>query len=729
MPSNAVDGAGAARLLQQGLHGDPFSVLGRHKSGEGYIVRAFMPQTQAVQLVDIDGALLGDMERVGDSDLFQGDLPGEERHYRFRVTDDRGGIADLEDAYRFQSPLGDLDLHLIGQGAHHLVYEKLGAHPIQLQGVDGVQFAVWAPNARRVSVVGDFNGWDGRRHVMRFHPSVGIWDIFVPGVRRGAGYKFELLGRDGAMLPLKSDPFALYCEQPPGNAALVFVSAHEWQDDAWMRRSERSLELHEPVSIYEVHLGSWRRNLEESNRYLGYRELAHELIPYVVEMGFTHIELLPVSEHPFGGSWGYQPTGLYAPTSRFGDPDDFRYFIDHCHQNGVGVIVDWVGAHFPRDPHGLGRFDGTALYEHEDPRRGTHADWDTLVYNYGRREVVNFLIANALFWIREYHIDGLRIDAVASMLYLDYSREPGEWIPNEYGGNENIEAIDLLRRFNELVHAEGGVTFAEESTAWPGVSKPTYAGGLGFSYKWNMGWMNDTLAYVREDPIHRKYHHDRMTFGLVYAFNENFVLPLSHDEVVHGKGSLIGKMPGDEWQRFAGLRAYFGFMFAHPGKKLIFMGCEFAQTSEWNHNESLDWHLLTFAPHAGVHQLVRDLNRLYRETPELHEVDFDGAGFRWLDWNDRDNSVFAWLRYARNGDWLVCLTNFTPVVREDYLIGVPAPGAYSELLNTDAIEYGGSGVGNLGKAQAVAAEHGDFPASMRVTLPPLATVYFAPAKD
>jgi len=716
----------SAALLQRGRHRNPFAVLGRHAESGRNVVRAFQPRVRALGLVTPEGEPLADMRRVGATDLFEGALPATAETYRLRLTDADGRSVDIEDPYRFKSPLGDLDLHLIGEGAHHLIYERLGAHPIELDGVAGVQFAVWAPNAERVSVVGDFNGWDGRCHVMRLHPSVGIWDIFVPGVGAGAAYKFELLDAAGSLLPLKSDPFAFHCEQPPGNASLVFSSDYAWGDDEWRARGNAALALDAPISIYEVHLGSWRRG--HDGHRLGYRELADTLVPYAVDMGFTHLELLPVSEHPFEGSWGYQPTGMYAPTSRFGTPDDFRYFVDRCHRSGLGVIVDWVGAHFPRDAHGLGNFDGTALFEHEDPRRGRHADWDTLIYNYGRREVGNYLIANALYWVREFHVDALRVDAVASMLYLDYSRKPGEWLPNEHGGNENLEAIAFLRRFNELVHAEGGRTFAEESTAWPAVSRPTYTGGLGFTFKWNMGWMNDSLAYVREDPVHRKYHHDRMTFGLVYAFNENFVLPLSHDEVVHGKRSLIGRMPGDEWQRFATLRAYYGYMFAHPGKKLLFMGAEIAQTSEWDHNRSLDWHLTELAPHAGAQHLVRDLNHLYRRMPALHAVDFDSDGFRWLDWNDRDNSVFAWVRYARDGSCLVCVTNFTPVVRERYRIGVPRGGQWRELMNTDASEYGGSGRGNLGAVVADDEPQQGLPASLAVTLPPLATLYFSPAE-
>jgi 1,4-alpha-glucan branching enzyme len=614
-------------------------------------------------------------------------------------------------------------LHLIGEGAHYRLYEQLGAHPAVERGVAGVHFAVWAPNAKQVSVVGDFNGWDGRQGVMRAHRAVGIWDLFVPGARAGARYKFEVHDGNGQLLPLKGDPFAFHCESPPGNASIVFASDYVWRDAAWCRERAAGLDFDRPISIYEVHAGSWRRKPEQDHRWLGFRELADELVPYVAGLGFTHVELLPVSEHPFGGSWGYQPVGLFAPTSRFGTPDDFRYFIDRCHASGIGVILDWVGAHFPRDPHGLGRFDGTALYEHEDPRRGVHADWNTLVFNYGRVEVANYLIANALFWVREFHVDALRLDAVASMLYLDYSRRDGEWLPNRYGGNENLEAIDFLRRLNTLVHKEGARTIAEESTAWPAVSRPAETGGLGFSYKWNMGWMNDTLRYVAEDPVHRKHHHERMTFSLVYAFTENFVLPLSHDEVVHGKRSIIGRMPGDDWQRFANLRAYYAFMFAHPGKKLLFMGGEFAQLAEWDHDRSLDWHLLERPLHGGVQHLVRDLNRLYRAIPALHEQDYAPAGFRWLNCEDRNQSVFSFARFDTQGGCLVAISNFTPVPRDDYCVGVPAAGVYAELLNTDAAVYGGSGAGNLGAATATAEGRDWLPATLRLRLPPLATLY------
>ncbi len=721
MPESACDPA-ILKAVAAGRHADPFSFLGPHKAGASRVVRCFQPGASAVELIGGDGQLLARMERQDPGDIFIGKLPPRARRYRLRVTAAQHTF-DIEDPYRFPSPLGELDLHLIGQGRHQRLYDKLGAHPMKLLGVEGVHFAVWAPNAGRVSVIADFNEWDGRWHVMRFHPGIGVWDIFIPGAGPGTCYKFELLDAAGELLPLKSDPFAQFSEPPPGNASIVYESRYAWQDDDWMAGRGQAMALDRPQSTYEVHLGSWRRNSLEGDRWLTYRELADELIGYVSDMGFTHVELLPVTEHPFDGSWGYQPIGLYSPTWRFGEPDDLKYLIDRFHQAGIGVIVDWVPAHFPRDPNGLGRFDGTALYEHADPRRGEHADWDTLIYNYGRHEVLNYLVSNALFWVDEFHFDGLRVDAVASMLYLDYAREAGEWLPNEEGGNENLEAVAFLRRLNEEVHQRGAVTIAEESTAWPGVSRPTYMDGLGFSYKWNMGWMNDTLFYMSKDPVHRKYHRDTMTFGLLYAFHENFVLPLSHDEVVHQKGSLIGRMGGDEWGEFASLRAYFGYMYGHPGKKLLFMGGEFAQRREWNHDRSLDWHLCDAPMHAGVQRLVRDLNRLYADTPALYEQDFEPGGIEWID---GDENVLSWLRRAHNGDPILVVMNFVPVPREHYRIGVPQDGAYAEVLNTDAEEYGGSGRGNLGGVQARAEGCHGQPFSLELTLPPLSTIMLKP---
>lgn len=715
------------QALAEGLHDNPFAVLGIHRSGKQRIVRTLQPQAKSVSLIDTKGDLLTAMHREHERGIFAAVMPPRIRHYRLRIELPDGSRYDTEDAYRFSSTLGEIDLYLLGEGSHQNIFSILGAHCIDHSGTRGTRFAVWAPNASRVSVVGDFNDWDGRRHVMRLHPANGIWEIFVPDVLPGRKYKFELLDADRKLLPLKADPLAQRFEAPPGNASIVYQSTYRWTDDEWMKQRSVEPALDRPVSIYEVHLGSWRRRPEEDMRSLTYRELAEELVEYVGDMRFTHIELLPVTEHPFDGSWGYQPIGLYAPTQRFGKPDDFRYLVDCCHRAGIGVIVDWVPAHFPKDEHGLRRFDGSALYEHEDPRKGEHADWGTMIFNYGRREVVNYLIGSALYWIDEFHVDALRVDAVASMLYLDYSRNDGEWLPNERGGNENLEAVEFLRQLNHEVHAHGAATFAEESTAWPGVSHPTYTGGLGFTYKWNMGWMNDTLSYMSEDSVHRKHHHDKMTFGLVYAFDENFVLPLSHDEVVHGKRSLLGRMPGDEWQKFANLRAYYAAMFCHPGKKLLFMGAELAQYDEWNHDSSLPWHLLQYPPHRGVHDLVRDLNKLLRNLPALHQVDFSPDGFEWIDWQDRTSSVLSWLRRDREGRFVLCITNFTPVIRYDYRLGVPRAGAYEEVLNTDAEVYGGSNVGNAGRIESDRVPMHDRPYSLMLTLPPLATLILKPA--
>ncbi len=711
--------------LVEGRHGDPFAVLGVHNFADTRVVRTFQPHAERVALIDTDGEQLARMQRAHDGGVFTAEMPPRKRHYLLRITTHHGHSYDIEDPYRFGPTLGDLDLYLLGEGSDRMIYDKLGARLRTYGGISGARFAVWAPNAARVSVVGSFNDWDGRRHSMRLHPANGIWEIFIPGVAQGDCYKYEMLDRHGKLLPLKTDPYSNYHEPPPGNASIVYESHYEWQDDDWMARRRPDPDLDQPISIYEVHLGSWRRNADEHYRYLSYRELADELVDYVREMGFTHIELLPVSEHPFDGSWGYQPIGMFAPTQRFGEPDDFRYFVDRCHAAGIAIIIDWVPAHFPQDEHGLRRFDGTALYEHEDPRKGEHADWGTLIFNFGRREVINYLIGNALYWIEEFHIDALRVDAVASMLYLDYSREEGEWVPNEFGGNENLEAVDFIRRLNVAVHGRGARCYAEESTAWPGVSRPADADGLGFTYKWNMGWMNDTLSYMSEDSVHRKFHHDKMTFGLVYAFNENFVLPLSHDEVVHGKRSLLGRMPGDEWQRFANLRAYFGSMYAHPGKKLLFMGSELAPYTEWGHDGSLEWHLLQYPPHSGVQRLVRDLNEVYKHTPALYEVDFSGDGFDWIDWNDRDNSVFSWLRRDRSGAYIICVTNFTPVVRQDYRLGVAEQREFEKLINTDAEVYGGAGNHNPVLTSGAPGSHGQ-PYSLALTIPPLATLIIRP---
>ena len=714
------------RQLQTATLRDPFAFLGLHEEGKNFVVRAFVPWAEKLILLDAaDGKEVTPFERVTHEGLFAGKLKSALRYRLRALIQDR--IVDFEDPYRFGPVLGEIDLYLLGEGTHRRAFEKLGANPMKLDGVEGVGFSVWAPNASAVSVVGSFNDWDGRRHPMRLHPGAGVWDLFVPELPPGEPYKFQLHGPDGALLPLKADPVARQAEHPPRTASVVAsLPAHQWRDAQWMKnRADRNIR-EAPISIYEVHLGSWRRH--DDGRMLSYRELAEQLVPYVADLGFTHIETLPISEYPFDGSWGYQPIGLFAPTSRFGTPDDFRYFIDACHAAGLGVWLDWVPGHFPTDQHGLGLFDGTHLYEHADPRQGFHQDWNTLIFNYGRREVVNYLIVNALSWLENFHIDGLRVDAVASMLYLDYSRKQGEWVPNRFGGRENLEAVDFLRRFNELVFeaAPGATTAAEESTAWPQVSAPTYLGGLGFGFKWNMGWMHDTLQYMSLDPIHRKYHHNELTFGLLYGFSENFILPLSHDEVVHGKRSLLGKMPGDTWQRFANLRAYYGFMWTHPGKKLLFMGGEFGQEREWNHDRGLDWQLMGDPMHAGLHRLIRDLNRLYRDEPALHRLDAMPEGFAWVDATDSDQSTLSYLRFDANRRHMVLvLCNFTPIVRHGYRLGVPRAGRWAEILNTDAAIYGGSNVGNDGGAATEPVPWHGQPQSLSLTIPPLATLVFA----
>jgi 1,4-alpha-glucan branching enzyme len=709
-------------------HTDPFGFLGMHQDSSGLHVRTILPGAEAMEVVEADtGNVAAHGTELHPVGFFVADMQERSKPFSYRLRVRWGGHwHEFEDIYRFAPVLGELDIHLLVEGNHLASYQKLGAHPVTHEGVEGVAFAVWAPNAQRVSVVGDFNNWDGRRAPMRQRYPGGFWEIFVPGLRAGHLYKYEILGADGQLLPLKADPHGEQAERPPGTASIVAEpTRHVWQDDAWMEERVRHNDREAPIAIYEVHLGSWRRG--EGNRYLTYRELAEQLVPYVAHMGFTHIEILPITEFPFDGSWGYQPIGLFAPTSRYGTPDDFRAFVDACHRAGVGVLLDWVPGHFPTDAHGLAWFDGTALYEHADPRQGLHRDWNTLIYNFGRREVANFLLSSALYWLREFHIDGLRVDAVASMLYLDYSREPGDWIPNIYGGRENLEAIDFLRRMNQLVFGEGSgaTTAAEESTAWPMVSRPTYVGGLGFGFKWNMGWMHDTLRYMSKESIHRKYHHNDLSFGLLYAYHENFILPLSHDEVVHGKRSLIGRMPGDQWQRFANLRAYFAFMWTHPGKKLLFMGGEFAAEREWNHDSSLDWDSVWNPFHAGVQCLVRDLNRLYGSTPALHQLDCEGGGFAWIDVANNVESVVSYLRRGReSGELAVIVCNFTPVPREDYRIGVPQPGWYSERINTDAQDYGGSGIGNGGGVNADAYSMHGHPYSLRLRLPPLAVLIF-----
>ncbi len=711
-----------------GNHGDPFAVLGPHAAeNAGFSICVFAPDAETVEVIDgSDGSILAKLERLHEQGFYAGliaihaDTPPP---YLLRMR--QGAHCwEARDPYSFPAYLGELDTHLLAEGNHQRLYERLGSHSISLQGVRGVVFAVWAPNARRVSVVGDFNAWDGRRHPMRRRVEAGVWELFVPGIGDGALYKYEIIGPLGDRLPLKSDPFAFSQEAPPSTASRVAGEGRgDWLDADWMSRRRALQETSRPISIYEVHAGSWRRG--EDNSFFSYDRLADELIPYVKDLGFTHIELLPISEHPFSGSWGYQPVGLFAPTARFGPPEAFGRFVERCHQAEIGVLIDWVPAHFPSDPHGLARFDGTALYEHEDPRLGFHRDWNTLIYNFGRREVANFLAANALFWLDRYHVDGLRVDAVASMLYLDYSRSAGEWVPNVHGGRENLEAVSFLKTLNTLAYGThpGIVTVAEESTAWPQVSRPVDQGGLGFGYKWNMGWMHDTLAYMAREPVHRAHHHNELTFGLVYAFSENFILPLSHDEVVHGKGSLIGKMPGDRWQKFANLRAYFAFMWTHPGKKLLFMGGEFGQEREWNHDHALDWHLLADPHHRGMQNLVRDLNRLYRGTPALHSLDCEPAGFEWIEGGDAAQSVLAYLRRGDRGTRpVVVVCNFTPIVRQDYRIGVPEGGRWIERLNTDGDTYGGSNVGNAGGVNTLPRPHHGKPFSIEIKLPPLATL-------
>jgi 1,4-alpha-glucan branching enzyme len=710
-----------AYAVIEGRHPDPFHYLGPHVENDVPVVRVYLPDAEEVSAVDEHGHAC-ELHRIHDAGLFAGKLEnGASRRYRVRARfGDR--MVEVEDPYRFPPILTDFDLHLLGEGNHLKLYDKLGAHPMTLEGVAGVGFAVFAPGARRVSVVGDFNFWDGRRHAMRVRGN-GFWEIFVPGAKTGDHYKYEIVGPHGELLPLKSDPVAFAAEIRPHTASVVAdLNSFPRPEPA----PQGINKLTAPISIYEVHLGSWRRNALEANRWLTYRELAEQLPAYAFDLGFTHIEFLPITEHPFDGSWGYQPTGLFAPTSRFGTPADFAALVDACHRAGLGVILDWVPGHFPDDPHGLGQFNGTALYEHANPKQGRHLDWDTLIYNFGRTEVANFLLASGLFWPDHYGIDGLRVDAVASMLYLDYSRPEGGWIPNRHGGRENIDAIAFLRRFNAELFGRfpDATTAAEESTAWPQVSRPVDHGGLGFGYKWNMGWMHDTLEYIGKDPIHRKHHHGQILFGLHYVFSENFILPLSHDEVVHGKRSILGRMPGDAWQRFANLRAYYGFMFGHPGKKLLFMGSEFGQESEWRHDHSLDWHLLEQPAHAGVQALIRDLNKLYRTVPALHEYDCDHNGFEWLVMHDADRGVFAWLRKGRETrDRCVVVVNFTPEVYRDYRVKVPFSGRWREALNSDAAIYGGANIGNAGAVHTL--DDGTIP-EVSLVIPPLAAVFLVP---
>jgi len=719
-------------LIVQANHWNPFTVLGPHEvDGRSVAVRAFLPEAQKAWVVDLTKGEPGvrvAMDRVHADGFFEKVFTGRAKAfpYRLAVENHEGHSWEFVDAYQFGPVLTDYDLHLLAEGTHYRNFERLGAHLRTHQGVRGVHFAVWAPNAMRVSVAGNFNHWDGRRHTMRNMGSTGVWEIFIPDLSLGEVYKFEIKSRSNNYLVQKSDPYGFAAEMRPKTASVVWdVTRFGWSDDDWMANRDKRQGLDAPVSVYEVHLGSWKRKADDGNKFLNYRELADDLVVHMKETHFTHVELMPINEHPFDGSWGYQPVGYFAPTSRHGTPDDFAYFVDTLHKNGIGVILDWVPAHFPRDLHGLGFFDGTHLYEHEDPRLGEHRDWGTKIFNYGRPEVRNFLYGNALFWLERYHIDGLRVDAVASMLYLDYSRKEGEWVPNAHGGNENLEAIDFLKTFNEICHREhpGVLTIAEESTSWSGVSRPTYLGGLGFSLKWNMGWMNDTLRYFHKDPVFRKYEHGALTFSLIYAFTENFMLPLSHDEVVHGKGSLLDKMPGDLWQKFANLRLLYGYMWAHPGKKLLYMGCEIAQWREWTHDDSLDWHLMQWRDHKGVFKLVCDLNALYRSDPALHEIDFEWQGFDWLELHDWENSALAFLRTARNGESMVVVCNFTPVPRYDYRIGVPTGGFYREILNTDSEVYGGSNMGNQGGVWAQPEPHGGRQFHISLKIPPLGVLF------
>ena len=706
-----------------GVHGDPFAVLGVHEAVNGFVARCFVPHAETATAFTLDGKEAGTLLRRNDAGFFEGQVDIAERQpLRYHLSN-AGGDWWVTDPYSFGPVLGPMDDYYIAEGSHLRLFDKLGAHLIDHEGARGFNFAVWAPNAKRVSVVGEFNDWDGRSHTMRNRQDTGIWEIFIPDLPPGKAYKYEIVGADGELVPLKADPYATRSELRPATASITAAPlSHAWGDKEH-RAFWRSANLRrQPISIYEVHAGSWQRH--EDGSFLSWDELADRLIPYVVENGFTHIEFMPISEYPFDPSWGYQTTGLFAPTARFGEPEGFARFVDGAHRAGIGVILDWVPAHFPVDAHGLAMFDGTALYEHADPRKGFHPDWNTAIYNFGRREVVSFLVNNALYWAEKFHIDGLRVDAVASMLYLDYSRKAGEWIPNEKGGRENLEAVRFLQRMNKELygHHPGVMTIAEESTSWPKVSQPVYEGGLGFGFKWNMGFMHDTLQYLSREPIHRRFHHNDLTFGLLYAFSENFVLPLSHDEVVHGKGTLLTKMAGDDWQKFANLRAYYAFMWGYPGKKLLFMGQEFAQRNEWSESRALDWGELQHPPHQGVQRLIRDLNHLYRSRPALYARDCEPEGFHWLLADEADTSVYAWVRSAPDCNPIAVVSNFTPVPRQGYRLPLPAAGRWREIINTDAKEYGGSGMGNAGAVEAATGEGG---ATMAVvTLPPLSTVMF-----
>ncbi len=732
--SVALDKLGA---LVEGRHENPFEILGPHEvmdSGrKALAVRAFLPNSTQAWVVD-PAQQSRPMRRIHPAGLYEAICPMPEQNglvsYMLRASDQQGQQTTMHDPYAFPPLLTDFDIHLLAEGRHWRSYNRMGAQLRTVGGISGVNFAVWAPNATSVSIIGEFNNWDGRRHPMRKLIPSGIWELFIPGLPEGSLYKYRV--KTGANEVDKCDPYGFAAEVPPRTAnKVVDLDNYQWHDAGWLAHREKANGLDAPMSIYEVHLGSWRRPVDEPHRWLSYQEIAPQLIDYCKRMGFTHVQFLPVSEHPFSGSWGYQTVGYYAATSRYGSPQDFMYLVDQMHQAGIGVIIDWVPAHFPRDLHGLYRFDGTCLYEHADPRQGEHPDWGTLIFNYGRNEVRNFLLSNALFWLDKYHIDGLRVDAVASMLYLDYSRQPGEWIPNEFGGRENLQAISFIKEFNVITHQEhpGVLTIAEESTAWPSVSRPTYVGGLGFSLKWNMGWMNDTLRYFRHEAIHRKYHHDELTFSLIYAFHENFILPLSHDEVVHGKGSLMDQVPGDLWQKFANLRLLYSYQWTHPGKKLLFMGCEFGQWNEWNYETSLQWHLLQWSSHQGLQKCVADLNAIYRREPALHEVDFDYTGFEWIDTHNYGDSVLCYLRRAKNpADFVLVACNFTPVPRPNYRFGVPERLWYQEIFNSDSSFYDGSNVGNgAGMMASDIPSHGR-PFSIEMTLPPLGVSVMKPCR-
>jgi 1,4-alpha-glucan branching enzyme len=720
-----------AKLILKGRHDNPYDILGMHQTGDNLSVCAFIPGASSISVLDQkSNRKIMDLKPVEHSNgLFFATAPRRKKPFAYLLKVTKAHqVYCLHDPYSFPPVMGELDGHLIGEGTHKRLWNTLGAHPLRHCDVEGTVFAVWAPSARQVSVVGDFNDWNGTTHAMRPIGDTGVWEIFIPSIGEGTCYKYQITAADGHILPQKADPFGFGAEHPPKTASIVRrLDHHSWTDGEWMGKRARAHRIDQPISIYEVHLGSWKRVAEENNRPLSYLEHAVQLVDYAKDMGFTHIELMPISEFPFDGSWGYQPVGLYAPTIRYGTPAEFRRFVETCHEAGIGLILDWVPGHFPEDAHGLGKFVGTALYEHADRREGFHPDWNTLLFNYGRREVANYLVANAIYWLREHHVDGLRVDAVASMLYRDYSRKDGEWVANIHGGRENLEAIEFLKTMNETAYGDmpGIMTIAEESTAFPGVTAPTRNGGLGFGFKWNMGWMNDSLAYMKEEPVHRKHHHHKMTFGLHYAFSENFILPISHDEVVHGKGSMLTKMPGDQQQKFANLRAYYGFMWGHPGKKLLFMGNEIAQHNEWNHNQSLDWHLLEQTCHKGIQNLVRDLNSLYTSTPALYEMDCKPEGFMWIEGDANEESVYIWARHNTANDAIILVvSNFTPVERNNRRLGVPASGFWRERLNTDSSHYGGGDRGNLGgvESEPIAASGQDN--SIIITIPPLSTLFF-----